>query len=42
MPDGLPAEAVRRLMIDNPLDTYPRLREGALMGDTADTAEAVR
>ena len=42
LPDGLPAEAVRRLMVDNPLDTYPRLREGAVIGDTASTAEAVR
>ncbi len=42
LPDGLPAEAVRRLLIDNPLDTYPRLREGAVIGDTASTAEAVR
>jgi predicted TIM-barrel fold metal-dependent hydrolase len=42
LPDGLPAETVRRLMVDNPLDTYPRLREGALIGDTAGRAEAVR
>jgi predicted TIM-barrel fold metal-dependent hydrolase len=42
LPDGLPDDAVRKLMVDNPLDTYPRLRDGAAMGDTAKTAEAVR
>jgi hypothetical protein len=27
LPDGLADETVRRLMIDNPLETYPRLRD---------------
>jgi uncharacterized protein len=35
LPDGLSAESVRRLLIDNPLDTYPRLRDGASIGDTS-------
>jgi predicted TIM-barrel fold metal-dependent hydrolase len=34
LPDGLPEAAIRRLAIDNALDTYPRLREGAQIGDT--------
>jgi predicted TIM-barrel fold metal-dependent hydrolase len=33
LPDGLPEETIRRLAIDNALDTYPRLREGAQIGD---------
>jgi len=33
LPEGLSDEAVRKIMIDNPLDTYPRLREGASIGD---------
>jgi len=35
LPEGLSAAAVRRLLIDNPLETYPRLRQGALASDTA-------
>jgi predicted TIM-barrel fold metal-dependent hydrolase len=43
LPEGLSDEAVRRLMIDNPLATYPRLREGAGIGDNRGTKEeAVR
>ncbi len=30
LPDGLSADAVRKLMIDNPLETYPRLRQEAV------------
>jgi predicted TIM-barrel fold metal-dependent hydrolase len=30
LPDGLADELVRRLLIDNPLETYPRLREGTV------------
>ena len=30
LPDGLGDETVRRLMIDNPLETYPRLRDAAV------------
>lgn len=35
LPDGLPEATIRRLALDNALDTYPRLREGAQIGDTA-------
>ena len=28
LPDGLSTRQVRALMIDNPLETYPRLRDG--------------
>ena len=43
LPDGLSDETVRRILIDNPLETYPRLREGAQIGDNAVTSkEAVR
>ena len=43
LPDGLSDETVRRMLIDNPLETYPRLREGAQIGDNAVTSkEAVR
>src|SRR5205814_1177513 len=28
LPDGLSGETVQRMLIDNPLETYPRLREG--------------
>ena len=28
LPDGLSEEAVRRMLIDNPLETYPRLQRG--------------
>lgn len=27
LPDGLPASLVQRMMVDNPLETYPRLKE---------------
>jgi uncharacterized protein len=43
LPEGLSDEAVRKLMIDNPLETYPRLRDEALAGDrAARTEETVR
>ena len=35
LPDGLPDETLRKLLIDNPLDTYPRLREGVRLSDNA-------
>jgi predicted TIM-barrel fold metal-dependent hydrolase len=35
LPDGLSDETLRRLLIDNPLDTYPRLREAVHLGDNA-------
>ena len=41
--DYFPRETLRRIMVDNPLDTYPRLREGAQIGDNASAPEeAVR
>jgi predicted TIM-barrel fold metal-dependent hydrolase len=43
LPDGLSDEAIRRVLIDNPLETYPRLPDGAQIGDNTDTSkEAVR
>ena len=43
LPDGLTDEIVKRILIDNPLETYPRLREGAQIGDNAaNSKEAVR
>jgi predicted TIM-barrel fold metal-dependent hydrolase len=33
LPDGLPDGALRGLLIDNALDTYPRLRADAGMSD---------
>jgi predicted TIM-barrel fold metal-dependent hydrolase len=43
LPAGLPTEVIRRILIDNPLETYPRLREGAGSGDNAARQqEAVR
>jgi uncharacterized protein len=43
LPDGLPDEVVRKLLTDNPLETYPRLQEAAVMGDNTDhEEEAVR
>jgi len=38
LPDGLPADGVRRIAIGNALDTYPRLREGAQIGHNASDA----
>jgi uncharacterized protein len=35
LPDGLPAETVHRIAIDNALDTYPRLRDGTDLSDNA-------
>ena len=29
LPDGLPDAMIRRILVDNPLDAYPRLREAA-------------
>ena len=43
LPDGLPDAAVKRILIDNPLETYPRLQDGAQIGDNAaSNKEAVR
>ena len=41
LPDGLSDEAVRALMIDNPLETYPRLQEAAGMSDNANATMAL-
>ncbi len=35
LPDGLSEETVHRIAIDNALETYPRLRQDAHMGDNA-------
>ncbi len=29
LPDGLPAPLLQKILVDNPLATYPRLRETA-------------
>jgi len=43
LPDGLSDETVRRILIDNPLETYPRLQDGAQISDNAASKkEAVR
>jgi predicted TIM-barrel fold metal-dependent hydrolase len=43
LPDGLSSETMRRILIDNPLETYPRLQDGAQISDNAATnKEAVR
>ncbi len=42
LPDGFPDDAVRKLLIDNALETYPRLRDGAVVGDNARDKEAIR
>ena len=42
LPEGLPDATLRRILIDNPLETYPRLREGGQIGDNAARQEAVR
>jgi predicted TIM-barrel fold metal-dependent hydrolase len=35
LPDGLSDETLRKLLIDNPLETYPRLRDAAHLSDNA-------
>ena len=43
LPDGLPGDMVQRILIDNPLETYPRLQDGAgISNNTATKKEAVR
>lgn len=48
LPDGLVDDLVRKLLVDNPLETYPRLRDGTvapsrdLSDNTAAGQEAVR
>jgi predicted TIM-barrel fold metal-dependent hydrolase len=39
LPDGIPDAMIRRILIDNALETYPRLREGVDSGDNAGRAE---
>ena len=36
LPDGLSDAMIRKILIDNPLATYPRLREGAEMSDNSE------
>ena len=45
LPDGLTDDTLRRFMIDNPLETYPRLRDGtvadhAVLRDNASASQA--
>jgi len=42
LPDGLADDLVRKLLIDNPLETYPRLRDGTVAParDLSDNAAA--
>jgi len=48
LPDGLADDLVRKLLVDNPLETYPRLRDGTvapsrvLSDNAAAGQEAVR
>jgi uncharacterized protein len=42
LPDGLDEETARRMAIDNPLETYPRLREAAEISDNTSQKETVR
>jgi predicted TIM-barrel fold metal-dependent hydrolase len=43
LPDGLSEALVRRLLVDNPLETYPRLQDAAVVSDNAAShKEAVR
>ena len=43
LPDGLSDDTERRILIDNPLETYPRLRDGGQISDNAaSNKEAVR
>jgi predicted TIM-barrel fold metal-dependent hydrolase len=41
LPEGLPDETVRRLLVDNALETYPRLRDNAAAGGTLANQETV-
>jgi predicted TIM-barrel fold metal-dependent hydrolase len=43
LPEGLPENLLQKIMIDNPLATYPRLREeGVLSDNRSETTESVR
>jgi uncharacterized protein len=42
LPDGLAEETIRRIAVDNVLDTYPRLRDGPELSDNAANQEVVR
>jgi hypothetical protein len=39
LPDGLPAETMRRMLVDNPLATYPRLGGGTKLRGTGAVTE---
>jgi predicted TIM-barrel fold metal-dependent hydrolase len=43
LPDGLTVDIIRRILMDNPLETYPRLQDASQIGDnTVTSKEAVR
>jgi len=42
LPDGLPDDTIRRILVDNPLETYPRLQDEVPISDNAASKEAVR
>ena len=43
LPAGLSEDVIQKIMIDNPLATYPRLQEeGAVSDNAAETTETVR
>jgi len=42
LPAGLSDQTLRRIMVDNPLETYGRLREDGEIGDNAILKETVR
>jgi len=41
LPDGLNADMIRKILIDNPLETYPRLRDVATAGGAKQNEETV-
>ena len=42
LPDGLPADSLQKILIDNALATYPRLAQGAAAGTAEHAKEDVR
>jgi hypothetical protein len=39
LPEGFPEQGIRGLLVDNALETYPRLRDEAVVGDNAARSE---
>jgi len=39
LPDGLPEATIRKILIDNPLETYPRLRDAAAAATQREKSE---